>query len=121
MKILGGISTQNAKSFKIQSHSSVSDTLKIFPAKKNRTKLNTANESEGGFAFLPLYFCWKKSHFLGSVMCFGALSTHILSTFWSHSQGQCYCFWLWTVSAAQEAVISQINCAKTMESTDYQA
>lgn len=54
-------------------------------------------------------------------MCFGTLCTHALSTFGSHSQGQSYYFLSWTVSAAQEDVISQISCAEAMESSDYQA
>lgn len=57
--MLGGKTTQNVKFYKFQSHSSVSDSLQIIPAKEKRTKLNKASESEGGFAFLPLHFCWK--------------------------------------------------------------
>lgn len=37
----------------------VSQTLQIIPAKGKITKLNKASGSEGGFVFLPLYFCWK--------------------------------------------------------------
>lgn len=119
--MLGGKTTQNVKFYKFQSHSSVSDSLQIIPAKEKRTKLNKASESEGGFCFSSFILLLEKLHFLASVMCFGTLCTHTLSTFRSHSQGQSYCFLLWTDSAAQEDVISQMSCAEAMESSDYQA